>query len=639
MRKSLTQWCGAVGTRASRNSNVNASKMGLIFHPAFNLLSVKNNPSNSILLDRKLNRNFHSTPQSSFFNLKQAKKELEEKELPEQRKIQLLAGFEKISQQYNELVSLVGPAIKQFNSDPTTKMDPKILTLMSDILNYYRAELDVKVTDPLETRMLFFSSNIGMKIYSTIKKVEVLAFKSILQEWFDLEQYKSLGISTENCTGRKLYPEGVVDDYMIYNEFVESLESSAAYCPLSGRQNYLPYTKETLIGSASFLWTRLKDFPYVAPELLTYANEVLSQYAITKERYTTASIVSEGNKFRYDAHKNAGTYLEKQYSEKEFEWYEDLETNIPIHLGSMMKIIEATLSFDTNKEKSEKLLEESLELCPNNPYTYYAYASFKRTLASVGDPTNNLSINLEGVSKAEKALEILASHNRAILLPVSQLSCTKFEQSEDVPTPVERVNDFKFAPVHYLLSMLYVSAAESQDLPVEMRHQYAEKAISAFNHVENYSKVLHSGYYYFTKGNCFYSRDMFEQAISSLSTVQQFKYAVDPGLLIDAVVNCSNSMVALGYAENCIPVLDELIQEFNHEPRLLLQKIYCTDACCRSKSELMNVLEEYKQFSENCRKLMEENPALNYLPSIGFADAKAAELETVIADPNIAESW
>ena len=83
---------------------------------------------------------------------------------------------------------------------------------------------------------------------------------------------------------------------------------------------------------------------------------MIASYAVIKERYLSASSITNEDSFHYEAQKNYGYFLDKRYSEIEFDWYEDVETNIPLHLGSMTKILEAFSAFyNSDKVRAEQI--------------------------------------------------------------------------------------------------------------------------------------------------------------------------------------------------------------------------------------------------------------------------------------------
>ena len=205
---------------------------------------------------------------------------------------------------------------------------------------------------------------------------------------------------------------------------------------------------------------------------------------------------------------------------------------------------------------------------------------------------------------------------------------------------MKRENDFKISPVHLKIAVLNALASQCRDVTKEMRYLFAEKAVYSFTHAENYSRILHDGYFFYRKGLYYYFGDNYEQAACAFNAVQYFKQNVDRRTVIESIVKSSNCMAKLGYAEHCLPVLDKLIEEYHQDPHLLLQKIYCSDICAKSKAELRNIVKEYKQLAENLRNKMKEEPQYRaYMTCIEYAESRSELLEKDISNPKLAESW
>jgi hypothetical protein len=65
----------------------------------------------------------------------------------------------------------------------------------------------------------------------------------------------------------------------------------------------------------------------------SYTHEIVREYERIKKLYTTPNPANDNieNLVSYDAQEN-GSYLERVFTEDEFDWFEDIETNLPINL-------------------------------------------------------------------------------------------------------------------------------------------------------------------------------------------------------------------------------------------------------------------------------------------------------------------
>ena len=78
------------------------------------------------------------------------------------------------------------------------------------------------------------------------------------------------------------------------------------------------------------------------------------------------------------------------------------------------------------------------------------------------------------------------------------------------------------------------------------------------------------------KGACYYDCDMYELSINAYSSVERFEAVLDPSFIIDSLCYASQGMIALGYADKCLEVMDFYIEKYN-DARLVCQKITCVD--------------------------------------------------------------
>ncbi|KAL9645805.1 hypothetical protein ABK040_003537 [Willaertia magna] len=122
-------------------------------------------------------------------------------------------------------------------------------------------------------------------------------------------------------------------------------------------------------------------------------------------------------------------------------------------------------------------------------------------------------------------------------------------------------------------------------LVVGMRHSYTKKKIEEFQLVELFTRFPLDGNYYFAKGSAFYALEMFKQAIDCYQYVEKYPSKLPKQLVIFAIVNSCNCLVAMDSASMCLEKLDKYIKQYEGDILLRLEKIYFEGVMCKSKAE------------------------------------------------------
>ncbi|KAL9645804.1 hypothetical protein ABK040_003536 [Willaertia magna] len=267
------------------------------------------------------------------------------------------------------------------------------------------------------TSELFYTSSNGLKIWSIVTKVRLLLAKSLIQEWFTMNNFLEMYNIIDYI------PAELEDDRICFNRMYKRYLSNSAFIPTI--LNFIPHTRESFISSIYLIICNLKDAPPINDQFLSFMKEIVREYPMIKERYLNAKIVEDKYQMIYEQDKEF-TFLEKKYSEHEFDWFEDLETNLPLNLNSLIKLIEAYLYFPQDINRFNELLDESLRIDPNNFYTLFIKANYSRFT-----PTkykHELDLAIEAKELCERGLEIL---QKAKPLPLRQE--IKLEEGETLP--------------------------------------------------------------------------------------------------------------------------------------------------------------------------------------------------------------
>ncbi|EFC41374.1 hypothetical protein NAEGRDRAFT_58811 [Naegleria gruberi] len=464
------------------------------------------------------------------------------------------------------------------------------------------------------TNTKFYNSSIGMKSYILMKKVELLLLKGVNQEWFSLEELqRAFNPEASVEPFRYLYPTGSkVDDTLLLFSIYEAQLSNSAFVPQI--QNINLSTKESLIAACFFVFFRIRGGPGDLNELCNYAESLSSAYEITKNAYTNAKQITDMDTLKNNAHQNAFSYLDRTFSEEEFDWFEDVETDMPIHLGNFIRAIKATTElnakFDTvNREAILDILEECVNAEPENIYLHYLYAYSVTATAQTLQYTQESQANehyLVAISHLEKALQILSTMP---MLPYPNISKNQFSEVES-KQQVERINDLKFTPISLLLAHVYARASKTAD-SVEASQMHGNNGLYYSSQTELYSRHPNIPILYMNQGVCYHSCGMYESAIEAYATVDQYDFDLhNKNIVVEAFFGATNCMVDLGLADQCLEKIDIYIEKYKQDPRVFLQKLLCKAVLLKSKDELTPLLGEFKEFKESIESLKVTDPSV-----------------------------
>ncbi|KAL9645788.1 hypothetical protein ABK040_003520 [Willaertia magna] len=602
------------------------SKLSFNFKPSLNTKSSLEelNSFSSIILNNNSKKYFHNNLYTNFFDFINT----QQQSVMEYNEEQIKGMIEKLKyleDKYKELEQQLRKEYSNFVQTGET-MSPELFKMMIYIADYYNDFIGPKKGSSPKEGKQFFTSSIGLKIWDIVTKVKLLIVKSVIQEWFKINTF------LETFPKIEYIPGELEDDRIYFSRIFDVCLTNSAFTPLIPMSTFIPYTREGLVSSIYFIIYRLRNAAIMSNDFANYVKEVVREYPIIKERYLNAKIIEDKYQMIYEQDKEL-TYLEKKYSEHEFDWFEDLETNLPLNLSSLIKLIEAYLYFPQDIDRYNKLLDESLKIDQYNFYTLLVASNYSKFVPPK-DEQYLTKITLESKENCEIGLEIL---HKAKPLPLREE--IKLEEGEVLP---ERENDLKLFPFYYEMAYSNLILAEAPGLAVDMRHSYSKKAIEEFLKVELFTRYPLDGSYYLIKGNAFYGLDMFEQAVRWYQYVDKYSSKLPKQSVIDAIVNSCNCLVAMGYAPMCLEELDKYIEQYEGDPRLRLEKIYVEDMMCKSKAELAIAKEKYVNLvaelsDPNFKTTDESRPYVQRC--LDYAKGKIVELENAINDPKIAETW
>ncbi|KAL9645808.1 hypothetical protein ABK040_003540 [Willaertia magna] len=589
---------------------------------------LSNHNNNTLIINNNNNSNkkyFHTNLCTNFFDFMKPKP----LNYNEEQTKEMIEKLQYIEDKYKELEIKLRSEYNNFIKTGEV-MSPELFKMMTYIIDYYHDFIGPKKTTPPNEAKLFYTSSIGLKVWDIVTKVKLILLKSIIQEWFSINTYQ------ESFPKMEYIPGELEDDRLYFNRLFDVCLSNSAFVPLLPMTSFIPYTRESFIASIYFVMNRLRNAPIMTNDFVNYVKEIVREYPIIKERYLNAKIVTGDDikKYQmiYEQDKEV-TYLEKKYSEQEFDWFEDIETNLPLNLSSLIKVIEAYLSYPQDMNRFNGLIEESLKIDPNNFYTMLVKANYLKFVPPK-DEQHVTELAIEAKELCERGLEIL---KEAKPLPLREE--IKLEEGEVLP---ERENDLKINSFHYEIAFANIVLAETPGLALDMRHSYSKKAIEEFQLVELFTRFPLEGSYYLAKGNAFYSLDTFEQAIKCYQYVDKYSSKLPKQSVIDAIVNSCNCLVAMGYAQMCLEELDKYIEQYEGDIRLRLEKVYVEDMLCKSKAELAIVKDKYASLINEVSSpsfVMTDEIRPYVQRSLDYAKGKVVELETAINDPKIPSAW
>ncbi|EFC38437.1 predicted protein [Naegleria gruberi] len=228
-----------------------------------------------------------------------------------------------------------------------------------------------------------------------------------------------------------------------------------------------------------------------------------------------------------DIDKSWTDILERVYSEDEFDWYHDLETDLPIHLGGMYNIFK---EFIRNSQDGSMLrvLEEESKRAPNNPYIPYIKLIVTNDI-SCTDQCLNILANAYSPSRVEdlKRIEL-------------------FEIFKN-KKPHLRIKDFKFFP-QLLPRVKYQSRNEAPDIL---------DSTVLLDQLEYYSRIPSHVDLIVVKFLVHLKAGRFEEALQNYQFLSYFEKSLTNELLF-LTTRAVRAMLILGYHIEAI----ELVEKF-----------------------------------------------------------------------------
>ncbi|KAG2378627.1 hypothetical protein C9374_008266 [Naegleria lovaniensis] len=518
---------------------------------------------------------------------------------------------------------------------------------------------------------LFFGSSVGMRAHLLHRELHLIFLKALFQEWFDLQALKSFFVGLEPSTGLLYkYPKSTPQKQQHSYETSESTtipfkDDTHFLCTVWDAQltlaaapsefgNKRVFTREVLIANFYWLFTRLKDIPLDKQNLFDYAKLVMDGYKATKEFYVKGvnKDVDYSKTITHDAEENAFSFTRRTFSEDEFDWFEDLETNLPLHLGACFKTIEIIARIKKYGDHTQMLadLDECLKINPNNPYILYLKGSLCRHLLKT--PTTHLTVNYYyqvGIESCNAALNILKNqvniHFTSASPHLDRLSKTRFDTEDDsldsnddeeyneAPIP-----DLKFTPILFLRSTIHNEVASDPKLIPALKLQYATHALNDLKQTERFSRMPNEYSFLINKGQTYYFLRQFDKALMAFAAIEKFETILTPSSMIHAICSSVNCMIELGHAQLCLEKLEEYIVKYNHHPALVAHKLDCYRVSCRSKDDLKKILPMFQEFADSLKNISQKDPHsfIKYYPeTLRFIET----LQKAIDDPLTPERW
>ncbi|KAG2392178.1 hypothetical protein C9374_012430 [Naegleria lovaniensis] len=493
------------------------------------------------------------------------------------REKQLATYLKDVEEEFHKISKHLVAEVEKFNENPEQKISNELLASIFTLIQKCLAIIPHESTTTANIVMnpfrispkFFFSNTLGMKILDICKQAQLLAVKGVLHEWFHLNELKKFVRPTDLRWKEHFFivPIHEMDDaYYLFLCLVHLL-SNAAY---ANQKPFFPHNRYSLIASAYFYYMTLYDSSNKRP---------ISQYE---------HIVQLAQDYR----NMKKLYLEqdKNNNEDDFDWFVDLETNLPIHLGAFIRALEIVAQrMDLDEEASEDLSEElwkalvrldseCLELNPKNPYILYLkIVCYRCWIVQQTDSGLALEHIFKAIELCEQALEVMNSAKTHYLPKLEKLMLEK----TTLAAPEEkRINNLKFTPFLFLKSSLLWHATE--ELPSDQGYLYATQALDCITQVESFSRVpVYHGIHLYQKAFCYYACNQFEQVIHLANVFSnEFKDLIEEqSLIIDVILLAANSILALGHAERCMEKLEEYLVEYNHHPMLRFEKLVSKIPC------------------------------------------------------------
>ncbi|EFC42068.1 predicted protein [Naegleria gruberi] len=341
-----------------------------------------------------------------------------------------------------------------------------------------------------------------------------LLIKGIFQEWFSFEDLKNLHVllsSGIDIEGKDLVLHDQVTYYsaiteLLLREFV-NIESVT--------------TREKLMCMVNLICLELGMNLQNATALM---HRFIELYPVVKQKYTTPS---EG-----DIDKSWTDILEKVYSEDEFDWYHDLETDLPIHLGGMYNIFQEFV-----KDGSMlKVFEEESKRAPKNPYIPYV-----KLICTNDISCTTQCLNILANSQAPSRMEDL---KRMELFEI-------FKNKK----PHSRIKDFKFFP-QILARVKYLCINEAPSLL---------DSTMLLDQVEYYSRVPTHVDLIVTKCLNHLRAGRLEEALQNYQVLSYYEKSIPNKLLLFITNKVIRPMIILGYENEAIEVVDKFKNKFGDE--------------------------------------------------------------------------
>jgi len=296
------------------------------------------------------------------------------------------------------------------------------------------------------------------------------------------------------------YPSSVMSDGRFYvSALFETLMVHASH-PDSHH-----YSKENLIAACTMLLLSLRGISQRGGDEGTFVNYLVEEYEKTRQHYMKATMTAED----------------------EFDWFEDLESGIPMHLGSLLKSL--NLVFSVTPETGPdvmKQFDEYLQKDPQNPYLYFlkGKAYFLASLSRSGP-----KFEVECMECIDKALSMVK-------------------------------NDFKFIPLNYFKVLAYVLGANPQNV-----RERGEKSLKWLEHVENHSHLTPGTVFLSLKASTLAQVGENEKSLSVYSELFDTFFPIDPRSQIAGIAAKSNLLLRMKRYEECVEFLNEVTDRVDSE--------------------------------------------------------------------------
>ncbi|KAG2388883.1 hypothetical protein C9374_000322 [Naegleria lovaniensis] len=569
-----------------------------------------------------------------------------------------------LEEQFQQVIQQIHSEMSQWNDDHPPSSTPKTShhRKLSNILLMELFRLvDLGPGAMLSKLQEVDSAFDRMRDYLLYRELHLIFLKGLFQEWFDIQKLQTLFEHDNPHGGIYKYPKLAATDttvqpcYKDETHFLccvwDSKVAIAAALP-RGVGNRRVFTKQDLIANFYWLFTRFRDMPTEKQALIDYAKMVLNGYKETKEAYLKSvrrENVDDFNTRMYDVMENVFAFTRETFTEDEFDWFEDLETNLPLHLGACLKAIEILSQFKHYQDYSQMLkdLDNCVKINPNNPYILYLKASLCRHLMS--DPRQEtVAFYQAGIESCNAALDVMKNHVNIHFTSASpqrdRLTKTRFDAENDINSneedelAQEPIPDLKFTPILFLRAGIYNLYAANPSLHPSSKIRAGMSALNDLKQVERFSRMPSESSFLNTKGYAYYCSQQFEKAATCFAAIEKFEHVISRASIIQAICSTATCVMELGYTDFCLEKLEEYIVKYNHHPSLVAHKLDCHRVSCRSKDDLKNLLPMLHNFANSLKNTSQTDPEnfkRYYAETIGYIE----KFQKIVDNPSFPERW